>query len=65
VRLNHRYQLDGRDSNGDAGIASAIGGKHDRTWVPERPVFGRIRYMSFASTSCNLDCRAYIEKWNV
>ena len=64
VRLNDRYELDGRDPNGYAGIAWAIGGKHDRAWGPERPVYGKIRYMSFASTSRKFDCRAYIEKWN-
>ena len=64
VRLNDRYELDGRDPNGYAGIAWAIGGKHDRAWGPERPVYGKIRYMSFASTSRKFDSRAYIEKWN-
>ena len=64
VRLNDRYELDGRDPNGYAGVAWAIGGKHDRAWGPERPVYGKIRYMSFASTSRKFDCRAYIEKWN-
>jgi len=64
VRLNDRYELDGRDPNGYAGIAWAVGGKHDRAWGPERPVFGKIRYMSFASTSRKFDSRAYIEKWN-
>lgn len=62
VRLNDRYELDGRDSNGYAGIAWAIGGKHDRAWG-ERPIFGKIRYMSGASTSRKFDSRAYIEKW--
>jgi len=32
VRLNDRYELDGRDPNGYAGIAWAIVGKHDRAW---------------------------------
>ena len=64
VRLNDRYELDGRDPNGYAGIAWAIGGKHDRAWGPERPVYGTIRYMSFASTSRKFNSRAYIEKWN-
>jgi deoxyribodipyrimidine photo-lyase len=64
VRLNDRYELDGRDPNGYAGVAWAIGGKHDRAWGPERPVYGKIRYMSFASTSRKFDSRAYIEKWN-
>ncbi len=35
VRLNNRYELDGRDPNGYASIAWAIGGKHDRAWGPE------------------------------
>jgi CheY-like chemotaxis protein len=51
VRLNDRYELDGRDPNGYAGIAWAIGGKDEHAWGPERPVYGKIRYMSFASTS--------------
>lgn len=62
VRLNDRYELDGRDPNGYAGIAWAIGGKHDRAWGPERPVYGKIRYMSFASTSRKFNSKAYINK---
>jgi deoxyribodipyrimidine photo-lyase len=60
VRLNDRYELDGRDPNGYAGIAWAIVGKHDRAWGPERPVYGKIRYMSYESTSRKFDCAAYI-----
>ncbi|RPJ84727.1 MAG: deoxyribodipyrimidine photolyase [Acidobacteria bacterium] len=62
VMLNDRYQLDGRDPNGYAGIAWSIGGKHDRPWPPERPIFGLIRYMSFASTSRKFDSREYIRR---
>ena len=61
VTLNDRYELDGRDPNGYAGIAWAIGGKHDRAWGPERPVYGKIRYMSYASTSRKFDSKAYIQ----
>jgi deoxyribodipyrimidine photo-lyase len=60
VRLNDRYQLDGRDPNGYAGIAWAIVGKHDRPWF-ERPVFGQIRFMSLASTSRKFDAQRYIQ----
>jgi deoxyribodipyrimidine photo-lyase len=60
VRLNDRYELDGRDPNGYAGIAWAIAGKHDRAWGPERPVYGKIRYMSYESTSRKFDIKAYI-----
>lgn len=59
VALNDRYELDGRDPNGYANIAWAIGGKHDRPW-PQRPVYGTVRSMSFASTSKKFDAAAYI-----
>ena len=59
IHLNDKYLLDGRDPNGYTGIAWAIGGKHDRPWAPARPIFGTIRYMSFASTSKKFDWKAY------
>jgi len=62
IRLNDRYQLDGRDPNGYAGIAWAIGGKHDRAWGPERPIYGTVRYMSYASTSRKFDATQYVEQ---
>ena len=45
IYLNDKYLLDGRDPNGYAGIAWSMGGVHDRAW-PERPVFGKVRYMN-------------------
>jgi deoxyribodipyrimidine photo-lyase len=59
VYLNDKYELDGRDPNGYAGVAWAIVGKHDRPWF-ERPIFGKIRYMSFNSTSKKFDSKRYI-----
>ena len=59
VRLNDKYELDGRDPNGYAGIAWAIAGKLDRPWF-ERLIFGQIRYMSGASTGKKFDSQAYI-----
>jgi deoxyribodipyrimidine photo-lyase len=64
VTLNDRYELDGRDPNGYAGIAWAIGGKHDRAWGPERAIYGTIRYMSYASTSRKFDSAAYVARVN-
>jgi len=61
VYLNDKYELDGRDPNGYAGIAWAIVGKHDRPWF-ERPIFGKIRYMSFNSTSKKFDSKRYIQQ---
>ncbi|HZW80093.1 MAG TPA: deoxyribodipyrimidine photo-lyase [Candidatus Deferrimicrobiaceae bacterium] len=61
VRLNDKYELDGRDPNGYAGIAWSIVGKFDRPWF-ERPIFGQIRYMSGASTGKKFDSKKYIEQ---
>ena len=59
VRLNDKYELDGRDPNGYAGIAWSIVGKFDRPWFA-RSIFGQIRYMSGASTGKKFDSKRYI-----
>ncbi len=61
VVLNDKYQLDGRDPSGYAGIAWAIVGKHDRPWF-NRPVFGSVRYMAEASTCKKFDSATYIAR---
>ena len=61
IHLNDKYFLDGRDPNGYAGIAWALLGKFDRAWG-ERPIFGKIRYMSGASTGKKFDSKRYIER---
>jgi deoxyribodipyrimidine photo-lyase len=60
VLLNDKYELDGRDPNGYAGIAWAIAGKHDRPWF-DRPIFGKIRYMSGGSTGKKFNSKRYME----
>jgi deoxyribodipyrimidine photo-lyase len=64
VHLNDKYFLDGRDPNGYAGIAWAILGKFDRAWG-SRPVFGKIRYMSGASTGRKFDSKRYIQQMEI
>ena len=59
VTLNDRFQLDGRDPNGYAGIAWAIVGKHDRPWF-DRPIFGQVRSMTQTSTAKKFDSASYI-----
>ena len=59
VYLNDKYFIDGRDPNGYAGIAWAIVGKFDRAWGT-RPIFGKRRYMSGASTGKKFDSKQYI-----
>jgi deoxyribodipyrimidine photo-lyase len=61
IALNDRYELDGRDPNGYAGAAWSVGGVHDRAWG-ERPVFGKIRYMSYNGCKSKFDVRAYTRR---
>lgn len=61
VMLNDRYELDGRDPNGYAGIAWAIVGKHDRPWF-DRPVFGLVRPMSGTALAKKFDAQSYIKQ---
>jgi len=61
VTLNDKYELDGRDPNGYAGIAWAIVGKHDRPWF-DRPVFGLVRPMTANSFAKKFDAASYIRE---
>jgi deoxyribodipyrimidine photo-lyase len=58
--LNDKYELDGRDPNGYAGIAWCFG-KHDRPWKT-RAIFGSIRYMNDKGLERKFDADAYVEK---
>ena len=53
VHLNNKYCLDGRNPNSYAGILWCFG-KHDRPWM-ERPVFGKMRYMTSGGTGKKFD----------
>ncbi len=59
VYLNDKYELDGRDPNGYAGIAWSLGGVHDRPWFG-RNVFGKVRYMSINGLKKKIDIEKYI-----
>jgi deoxyribodipyrimidine photo-lyase len=61
IYLNDKYELDGRDPNGYAGIAWSIGGVHDRPWG-ERKIFGMIRYMNYHGCRRKFDTDEYIKK---
>jgi deoxyribodipyrimidine photo-lyase len=62
VILNDRYELDGRDPNGYAGIAWAIVGRFDRPWF-NRPVYGLVRPMTGGSIAKKFDAGAYISRF--
>jgi len=60
LALNNKYELDGRDPNGYAGVAWCLG-KHDRPWG-ERPIFGKTRYMSAGGLERKFDMAAYVQQ---
>lgn len=62
VRLNDRYQLDGRDPNGYVGALWSVAGLHDRPWK-QRPVYGSIRYMNENGCRRKFRADAYIATW--
>jgi deoxyribodipyrimidine photo-lyase len=62
IELNNKYALDGRDPNSYTGIFWILG-RYDRPWFPERPVFGRIRFMSSASTMRKIRLRDYMVRY--
>jgi deoxyribodipyrimidine photo-lyase len=60
LSLNDRYELDGRDPNGYAGILWSIGGLHDRPWM-ERPIFGKVRFMSYKGIKSKINVSPYLD----
>jgi len=58
--LNDKYELDGRDPNGYAGVAWCFG-KHDRPWK-ERKIFGIVRYMNSNGLRRKFDADKYVQK---
>lgn len=62
IELNNRYALDGRDPNSYSGIFWCLG-RYDRPWGPERPIFGKVRYMSSANTQRKLHVRDYLRTY--
>ncbi len=62
IHLNNKYAVDGRDPNSYSGILWILG-KFDRAWGPERPIFGKVRYMSSDNTRRKLRMSGYLEKY--
>ncbi len=62
IELNNRYALDGRDPNSYTGIFWVLG-RHDRPWGPERPIFGKVRYMTSANTARKFPVKKYIQRY--
>jgi deoxyribodipyrimidine photo-lyase len=63
IELNNKYALDGRDPNSTTGIFWVLG-RYDRPWFPQRPVFGKIRYMSSRSTLRKVRVEEYLQRYS-
>ena len=62
IELNNKYAVDGRDPNSYSGIFWVLG-RYDRAWGPERPIFGKVRYMSSANTVRKLRMSDYLARF--
>ncbi|MFN3193580.1 MAG: deoxyribodipyrimidine photolyase [Aureliella sp.] len=62
VELNNKYALDGRDPNSYSGIFWVLG-RYDRAWGPERPIFGKIRYMTSENTAKKHKLGKYLQRY--
>jgi deoxyribodipyrimidine photo-lyase len=62
IHLNDKYALDGRDPNSYSGICWCLG-RYDRAWGPERPIYGKVRYMSSESARRKLRMQRYLERF--
>jgi deoxyribodipyrimidine photo-lyase len=63
IELNNRYAIDGRDPNSYSGIFW-IFGRFDRAWQ-ERPIFGKLRYMTSNSTRKKVKLSQYLNKYGL
>ncbi|TNE70134.1 hypothetical protein EP331_13245 [bacterium] len=59
IELNNKYAIDGRDPNSYSGIFWILG-RFDRAWF-ERPIFGKIRFMSSESTLKKVIMKQYLK----
>jgi deoxyribodipyrimidine photo-lyase len=62
IELNNKYALDGRDPNSYSGIFWTLG-RYDRPWGPERPIFGKIRYMSSENTARKIKVQNFTKQY--
>ncbi len=61
IELNNKYAIDGRDPNSYSGIFWCFG-RFDRAWT-ERPIFGKLRYMTSDSTRKKVKLKQYLDKY--
>ena len=63
IELNNKYAIDGRDPNSYSGIFWIMG-RYDRAWGPERPIFGKVRYMASENTARKFPVKSYLKRYS-
>lgn len=58
--LNNKYEIDGRDPNGYAGVAWCFG-KHDRPWK-EKEILGNVRFMNDSGLKRKFNMDLYLRR---
>ncbi|MFH5884887.1 hypothetical protein ACG2F4_11300 [Halalkalibaculum sp. DA3122] len=61
IELNNKFAIDGRDPNSYSGIFWCFG-RFDRAWQ-ERPIFGKVRYMTSKSTRRKVKLKKYLDRF--
>jgi deoxyribodipyrimidine photo-lyase len=61
IELNNLYSIDGRNPNSYSGVFWTLG-RFDRPWQ-ERPIFGKIRYMSSPLARKKIAMENYLERF--
>jgi deoxyribodipyrimidine photo-lyase len=60
--LMGKYSLDGRDPVSWSGYLWVLG-RYDRAWGPERPIFGKVRYMSSDNTAKKIRVKDFVKRY--
>ncbi|CAH8483611.1 unnamed protein product [Heterobilharzia americana] len=60
--LNDHFALDGADPNGYVGVMWSICGVHDQGWA-ERPVFGKIRCMTYKGCQGKFSIPSFVARY--
>jgi deoxyribodipyrimidine photo-lyase len=63
IELNNKFALDAEDPNSYSGIFWILG-RYDRPWGPERPIFGKVRYMSTEAAVRKLKMESYLDRFS-
>jgi deoxyribodipyrimidine photo-lyase len=63
IELNNKYAFDGHDPNSYSGVFWVLG-RYDRAWGPERPIFGKIRYMASQNTVRKTSVKNYLQRFS-